>query len=247
VQALERILAILDSVSRSRSGATPVKVAEDTGLSLSTVARLMVSMQEYGVLTRSDGSGAYELGPRLIGVVGRGTQMFEVRTALLRILERLRDECGGETTALHVRTGIQRVCVATANTVHASGRIVQVGIPMPLPGTATGHVLLANVADDLLETIVAELALPPKAEKTLRRRVDKARRDGYDITANESVEGIRGVAVPIPGDDGLGALSLAGPADRLRTEMLPEMVVKLQEAAELIAGAGLRPSALAVI
>ena len=73
MQALERILAILESTSRTASAASPAKVAEETGLSLSTVVRLMQSLADEDVLVRSAETGQYRMGPRLIGIVERAT------------------------------------------------------------------------------------------------------------------------------------------------------------------------------
>jgi IclR family acetate operon transcriptional repressor len=92
--------------------------------------------------------------------------------------------------------------------------------------------------------VIRSLDPTPRAEVLLRRRVEKARADGYDFTVDESVEGILGVAVPVGGGDDLGALSVAGPAGRLSVEMLPELVGRMQGAARVLTGAGLRPGAV---
>ncbi|OUS82233.1 hypothetical protein CA951_41215 [Rhodococcus sp. NCIMB 12038] len=124
-QAIERILAVLESVSRSPGGLLPARVAEETGLSLSTVLRLMQSLEDDEVLHRSSGSSNYQVGSRLIGIVDRSTRSFDSRIAAVPLLERLRDSSGGETSSLHVRSGNQRVCVA--GRVRAVARNLRVG------------------------------------------------------------------------------------------------------------------------
>ena len=239
MQALERIMAILESVSRSPSGVPPVRVAEETGLSLSTVVRLMQSLHDDEVLLRSNATGQYRIGPRLIGIVGRSTRSFDARAAAAPILEQLRDVSGGETASLHVRSGTQRICVAAAYTTHSSGRIVPTGLPLPLAGSAVGHVLLAQLGEQALGDVVASLGLNPDAEEQLRKRVAQVQVDGYAESVNDSVEGVRGVAVPLA-SEGNGAISVSGPTDRFVADMVPSTLIGLRHAAELFEQSGLR-------
>lgn len=244
MQALERILAIVDSVSRAPSGVQPARVAEESGLSLSTVVRLMQSLHDEGVLLRSATTGQYRIGPRLISVVGRATHSFDVRAAAAPVLEQLRDTSGGETASLHVRSGNQRICIAAAYTTHPSGRIVPVGLPLPLTGSAVGHVLLAQLDDAAFDQVVDSMKLAAKARKSLRSRVDQIRNDGYAESADESVEGVRGVAVPIGRKDDWGALSVSGPSDRFLAKHVPATLDRLRHAATLMEESGLRPSTI---
>lgn len=239
MQALDRILAIVESVSRTRAGASPARVAEETGLSLSTVVRLMQQLHDAEVLLRVPDNGAYRIGPTLITLVGRATNAFDVRAAAAPILEQLRDTSGGETASLHVRVGHQRTCVAAAYTTHLTGRIVPIGLLLPLTGSAVGHVLLAQLNEPTFDHVLTSLELPSRARKELRRRVERVQADGYDESADESVEGVRGVSVAIGGPGGNGALSVSGPTDRFTADMVPATLVRLRHASDLFEQAGL--------
>lgn len=247
VQALERILAVVDAVSREPSGVPPAWVAEECGLSLSTVIRLLQSLCDEEVLVRSGTTGQFRVGPRLIRIVGRATHSFDVRAATAPILDQLRDTSGGETASLHVRNGYQRLCIAAAYTTHPSGRIVPVGLPLPLYGSAVGYVLLSQLGDDTFEEVVGAMSLTAKARKVLQSRVEDIRRNGYAESVDESVEGVRGVAVPIGGQDDWGALSLSGPSDRFVAKLVPGALESLYHAAEAMADANLRPSAIRLL
>lgn len=241
MQALERILAILESVSRYPNGVLPTRVAEECGLSLSTIVRLMQSLQDEEVLIRTGTAGEYRVGPRLIGVVGRATRSFDVRAAAVPILEQLRDRSGGETASLHVREGLQRVCAAAAYTTHHSGRIVPLGLALPLPGSSVGHLLLSQLPDQEYAEAMATLGLSTSDQKRVESQIEQVRTQGYSESVNDSVEGVRGVAVPI---GTAGALSVSGPSERFTQEMVPDVLVHLRHAAELFEQSGLRLEAL---
>lgn len=212
MQALERILAILESASRTASAVSPVKVAEETGLSLSTVVRLMQQLADEEVLIRSAETGQYRIGPRLIGIVARATQSFDYRVAAQAVLEKLRDNTL-ETASLHMLQGSSRVCIAAAYTTQPFGRIVPVGLPFPLAGSAAGHALLSQLDAPAFELMLDGICDDAEAE-AVRTAVAGVRERGYAESVNDSVAGVRGIAVPVGSQPGLGCLSVSGPSSR---------------------------------
>lgn len=212
MQALERILAILDSTSRTASAVSATTVAEETGLSLSTVVRLMQSLVDEHVLLRSADTGLYRLGPRLIGIVSRATNSFDYRAAAQPLLDRLRDATG-ETASLHVLHEERRVCIAASYTTQPYGRIVPVGLPFPVVGSAAGHALLSQLGPVELERMLAAVCDPAQLD-TVRAAIGGIRDRGYAISVNDSVAGVRGIGVPVGDTPGLGCLSVSGPTSR---------------------------------
>jgi DNA-binding IclR family transcriptional regulator len=214
MQALERILAILESTSRTASAVSPVKVAEETGLSLSTVVRLMQSLADEDVLIRSAETGQYRIGPRLIGIVARATQSFDYRVAAQPLLEKLRDSTQ-ETTSLHMLQGSRRVCVAAAYTTQPFGRIVPIGLPFPLAGSAAGHALLSQLDPAAFELLLRDICDGAESEaEAVRADVAEVRERGYAESINQSVAGVHGIAVPVGRDSRLGCVSVSGPSSR---------------------------------
>lgn len=244
MQALERILAVLEVASRYPNGVLPSRVAEETNLSLSTVVRLMQSLHDDDVLLRSAETGQYRIGSRLIGLVARSTRSFDVRAAAEPVLQQLRDTSGGETAALHIRSGPRRICLAAAYTTHSTGRIVPIGLPLPLVGSAVGRVLLSCMTDADLSHLLETLALGSRAEQSLRKQLAEVRAQGYAESVNDSVEGIRGVAVPIGKEDGHGCLSISGPSDRFVQDMVLRALERLRYAANVFEQSTLQPSTL---
>lgn len=232
MQALERILAVLDSTARAASAVSPTRVAEESGLSLSTVVRLMQSLAEERVLVRSADTGQYRIGPRLIGIVARATQSFDYRVAAQPVLDQLRDVTG-ETASLHMLQDEKRVCVAAAYTTQPFGRIVPIGLPFPAVGSAAGHVLLSQLDDEELARLLKKVCGPAQCDD-VKADVGQVRAHGYAMTENVSVAGIRGIAVPVGDEPGLGCLSVSGPSERFDEAKAAEALGPLRATATML-------------
>jgi DNA-binding IclR family transcriptional regulator len=164
----------------------------------------MQSLADEDVLVRSAGTGQYRMGPRLIGIVERATQSFDYRAAAQPLLEKLRD-ITQETASLHILQGNRRICIAAAYTTQPFGRIVPIGLPFPLAGSAAGHALLSQLDPAALELVLEDICDGPEAE-AVRTAVSTVRDRGYAESVNQSVAGVRGIALP----DGTLALARHG-------------------------------------
>ena len=126
---LERVAMVLDAVEGSAASAS--ELARRTGLSVSTVHRLALSMADYGLLRRND-DGDFKLGHRF------------VRTALesiaVPILTELRNATG-ETAQLWIRRGERRICRVSMDSQHELKATLPVGSVLDLPNGSSGRLL----------------------------------------------------------------------------------------------------------
>lgn len=228
MQALQRIMAILEVVA-ARADATASVVAEETGLSLSTVARLLTQLVEEHVLTRTP-DGRFSIGSRIMQIARSGSDRFDLRALAQPVLDELRDHTG-ETIGLHVRAGSQRICIAVAASRHAVSRVVPVGLALPLPGSATGEVLLSGVPDAQLASLVGDLSDQEIDE--LRERLHKIRTKGWAMVTESFAAGVTGIAAPVtdPGGDVVACVSCSGPTQRFSPTVAREQVDALCDAA----------------
>lgn len=94
--------------------------------------------------------------------------------------------------------------------------------------TALGKAILAHMRDQRVENILESTELTPRTDRTitdpavLRDQLEEVRERGYAIDDEETVPGIRCVAVPVViGDpEVLGAVSVSGPASRMNDERI---------------------------
>jgi DNA-binding IclR family transcriptional regulator len=128
---LERVAMVLDAVDGSSASAS--ELARRTGLSVSTVHRLALSMAEYGFLRRID-DGDFKLGHRFVR-----TALESIATPILTELR----NATGETTQLWIRRGEKRICRVSVDSQHELKATLPAGSILELPNGSSGR-LLAN-------------------------------------------------------------------------------------------------------
>lgn len=111
---------------------------------------------------------------------------------------------------------------------HAVKTDVHVGHTTHLHTTASGKAILAHLPTERINDIVETIGLPKQTEETicdpdeLLEELKTVRNKGFAYNLGERVEKQYAVGVPVFGrnDDLLGALSVAGPAYRMRGERI---------------------------
>ena len=138
---LERVALVLDAVDDSSASAS--ELARRTGLSVSTVHRLALSMADYGFLRRND-DGDFKLGHRF------------VRTALESVAQPILTElrnATGETAQLWIRRGERRICRLTVDSQHELKATLPAGSVLELPNGSSGRLLSHD--PEALESVAA--------------------------------------------------------------------------------------------
>ena len=100
---------------------------------------------------------------------------------------------------------------------------------------AAGKAILAHLDRDRVDQIVEQHGLPARTEHSITttdelfHRMKRIRDDGVAYNRGESITGINAIGAPILDDNGspLGAISVAGPANRLTGEYLESELVSL--------------------
>ena len=229
VQSIDRAAAILRSFSEQRAELTLSEVARATGLTTSTVHRLLSAMQQ-NQLVRQTRERRYAPGPLIVQLVRGGAVATTLREAALRTMAALRDEVE-ETVGLHsLLSTDERVVVDQVESHQPLRRTyTELGVPIPLPYGAPGKALCAWLPparrDAILDRGLRSLTPTTVTDaEELRGQLDEIRRLGYAISLAERTPGIRSVAAALFDHNGAvtGCLSVSGPemrmpADRMHT------------------------------
>lgn len=215
VESVERALSILDAFSDGSPRLTLTEVATRTGFYPSTILRLFNSLEHFGYLHR-DGEGYFRLGPTLwrLGVLYQNS--FDLERYVRPVLDTL-VEATGETAAFYVREGNRRICLYRRITTGSIGHHLEEGASLPLDRGASAHVLMAYSGG-------------------VGKRFDAIRRDRVCVSLGERNPDANAVAVPVfgQGDKVTGALSLSGPANRLRGITLESCTATIRAAADAL-------------
>jgi DNA-binding IclR family transcriptional regulator len=226
--SLGRADAILSSFDEQHPTMSLTGIMDHTGLPKTTVYRAIEKMLELGWLEH-DGD-RYSIGSRLFEMASLTRLRMNLRESALPHLEHLY-EATHETVHLAVLDGHQVLYVEKVSGQSPATEISRVGGRLPAHCTGVGKVLLAFQPPELTaEVIEAGLVARTPATITSPARLcdelDRVRADGVAFDREECDPGVACVAAPVigPGDVCISAVSITGPADRLRLERLTSAV-----------------------
>lgn len=150
VSAVERALAVLTAFRRGDGALSLAELVARTGLVKSTIMRLAVSLQRYGLLARLP-DGGYRLDAETLRLGTAYQQAFNLADHVIPALERLVADTG-ETASFYVRHGKGRLCLFRVESPNPIRMHVQPGDIRRLDGSASAQILRhsgAGVPDDL--------------------------------------------------------------------------------------------------
>jgi DNA-binding IclR family transcriptional regulator len=226
VDAAAKALDLLSAFSFGEPRLSLAELATRTGIPRPTAFRLLTTLEQAGFVSKV--SGEYQLGIKcfVLGNVVAGT--LDVRETARPHLEALRD-LTGETVHLAVLDGWQVLYLERLQSPHPIGFMrSRVGAIVPAYCTGLGKTLLAFKAEDAVVDWLSTQSLKTMTPQTItqpRRLVKELRairERGYGLDEQEHEIGVRCIAAPIwnHAREVVGAISIAGPADRMPRPLL---------------------------
>jgi IclR family acetate operon transcriptional repressor len=238
LQSVRRALRALELISEGECGVT--ELGRKLGVHKATASRLVATLAERGFVERDPLTEKYRLGFGLISLAGAAMGGNDLVRTARPILEDLADRTR-ETVNLGVVSGDAVVYIDQVTGTRSIVSVNWVGQRTPLHCTSNGKVLLAAMSDPERERLLRD-GLPRLTPKTvtdpevLGAQLDEIAKRGYAQTMEELEEGLNAVASPIRGlgGDVVAALSVSGPAFRMRAMDLPRIGRVTAEAAAVI-------------
>ena len=240
--ALERALALLAAFEH-RAEWRLVDIARETGLSEATALRYLSTLVHHRIVER-DGEGTYRLGMRLFQLGQRALGRRDVRQLALPHLESLRERFE-ETVNLAVYSQENVVIIEVLESTHSIRKGAALGETDEWHCSALGKAILSLLPEPDARRILETHRLRRHTPHTitdigpLLEQLVQARRCGYAIDAEEGEVGLSCVAAPVRDHRGLGsyAISVSGPASRLRPDRVAEVGEAVAGAAALVSRA----------
>lgn len=219
VKSTERTFDVLEFLHRE-DGARVTEVAEELGLAKSTVHRYLATLLEREYVVK-DGDH-YHISLRFLdmGETARYRKKpYELAKSLVEELAAVTEE----RAVFLVEQHGQAVYVHRASGKHAVRHDPGPGKRIPIHATAAGKAILAFLPDERIDEIIDRRGLPGRTDNTitdseqLHAELDSIRERGYAVNKEENVQGVRAIGAPIlPNDRVIGALSISGPAQRIK-------------------------------
>lgn len=241
VRALERALDILECFTPATPELSLTDIAKKVSLSTSTALRLLAVLHERGYVERSPDTDRYRIGVRALEL---GSVYLNATTLI--------------SEARPYLEWLARECQQTANlAVLSEGEIVHIAVVAPdrpirfnayvgqrdgAHFSGLGKVLLAELPQADLRALVQQRGLERRTRRTittleaLELELAQVREQGYAIDDEESAVGVRCVAAAIRNErnEAVAAVSISGPANELRDEVLPSYIDAVKHAAQEI-------------
>lgn len=233
IDAVDRTVAIIEHLSREPSGLGVVRLAERVGLAPSTLHRYLGSLQEHGLVERTD-TRRYALTTRLyvLGLsAAKGFGLEEHARETLRRLART----SGETVCLMVRDGDAAVCIERIESGHQLRIEARIGSRSDLRLGSTGRVLLAHAPDDVREALLSRPPLEKRTPNTvtdpdrIRSLLESIRQDGFFVSRSQVDDGVMAVAAPVRDRSGevIAAVAVVAPETRLANDTVLSSTIRL--------------------
>lgn len=239
VEAVQRACQIID-VLQEEGEARITELAEEVDFSKSTVHGHLATLVDEGLVVKDD-------------------HKYRLSLQFLDIAESLKDRVADNDI---VRKQVRELAEETGEVVHfgteENGRVVymakskgnaavqtesRIGKRMPMHSTSLGKAILAELPRDRVDQIAEQHGLAPRTEDTLtglealHEDLDEIEERGYSIDDEENIPGVRciGIAVSVPEDGVLGALSISGPSQRMTDDRIQnELHEQIAQAANVI-------------
>ena len=231
VETVETAFDLVDAIERDEE-ARVSELADELGLAKSTVHRHLKTLESRGLLVEE--GDAYRLSAWFLdyGIHVRNRHpLYDVARPKVDELAAETDEkvwCVVEEHGVGVH-------VYGAEGSHSVKTHARIGQRTPLHQFAAGKAILAHLPEGRVDRILEEHGLSERTPRTitdegdLRERLETIRDRGYAFNREESVVGVHAVGAPIRDESGtaIGAISVAGPANRLRGDLLTEQLPNL--------------------
>jgi DNA-binding IclR family transcriptional regulator len=238
VPALERGLAILELVAGSRTGLTFSQITRHLDFPKSSIHCLLLTFEREGYLSRSETTGRYFCGTKLVRISNTAMQGVMLRERAAPVLRGLMDR-----TELTVHMAIfeagEATLIAKVQRVGTQKVATWVGKRIDVHCTSLGKCLVASMPEPELEHLVQEHGLLRHNENTivslsrLKQELAGIRQKGWAIDDEEEEIGYRCIGAPVLGKEGraIAAVSISGTTEQIRNENYTALVQEVTRAA----------------
>ncbi|GAA5107096.1 IclR family transcriptional regulator [Haloechinothrix salitolerans] len=241
MQSVDRAIEILELLLREGEAGIS-EIADELGVHKSTASRLVYTLQARDLVEQHGERGRFTIGIGMLRFAGAVTGQIDLARLGTPLCESLAEKLG-ETVNIAVLDGLVAINVSQARGTSAVAAQNWTGQRTPLHATSSGKVLLASMAEQDQENVLAgdltaytpNTIVEPDELRTVLKRVAE---DGYATCFEELEPGLHAVAVEVLGPTGnvVAAISASGPAYRLSRKRIRQIARELRSAASELSG-----------
>lgn len=236
VRSLAKGLGVIETFSANAPAMTLSEVARAAQLSPGSAHRVLKTLDRLGYVGLKD--GRYSLLPRTLQLGFAYLSSLPLASLVQPKLSELTEK-HGESCSVAMLQGRDIIIVARSTAKRLSQDYLAVGSRLPAHATSFGKVFLAAMSERDIQRLFAQEPLQRLTSQTICRLpdllqdVERARKAGWALNDQESIMGLRSIAVPIHLHGRIHAsLGMSAEVVRIdRKKMIERFVPVLKEAA----------------
>lgn len=233
-----RAFDILEIIANADSyaGISLSEISDSLNIPKSTIHRHLHTLEQINIIERKRGD-SYHLGWKILSLAGKYLENLRFPIVAEPFMRQL-SEMTQETVHIAVPAGNEVIYVGKVDSPRSIMMSAKIGGRLPMYSTSLGKSVLANLPEKKIEEII-ELGLPARTANTitspekLKKHLEQVRSRGYSVNNLEYEDDIRSVAAPVFDYTQMviGAMSCAGPANRISLKDVDKIGLKVKETA----------------
>src|SRR5580658_6270445 len=238
VQSVDRALLIIETLAEDDEGYRLTDLAIRTGLSPSTVHRLLATLEKRRFVQFDRDGSKWHVGAQSFSVGATFARRRNFTAQAMPYLRKLRDQTR-ETANLAVVDDESIIVLARIESREIMRSLTKVGGRVAMVASGVGKAVLATYPDDDVNAIICRQGMPRLTEKSvvrpgeLFRELETIRRRGYAVDDEEARMGLRCIAAVIYShcSEPLAAISVSGMTSRMTDDRLAAVGRTVREVA----------------
>ena len=227
VQSVTRALNLLELLAEDGEGYRLTDLAERSGLSPSTVHRLLTTMEQRRFVQFDQSDGMWHVGRQSFTVGATFGRRRNFVAQMLPFLRRLRDQTH-ETVNLAVPNDGEVVVLLQVESREIVRAFTRVGERSPMTASGLGKAILATYSHDEVSAVIQKQGMHRLTANSitrasdLREELQRVRTQGYAVDNEECAIGLRCIGAVVGNEHGeaLASISVSAPAARITDERL---------------------------
>jgi IclR family transcriptional regulator, acetate operon repressor len=244
VQSVDRALQIIETLAEDGEGYRLTDLAIRTGLSPSTVHRLLTTLEKRRFVQFDSDNATWQIGARSFLVGSTFVKRHSFTAQALPYLRRLRDQTR-ETANLAIVDDGAMVVLMRVESREIMRSVTRIGGRVAMVSSGLGKALLSAYSEADVHSVIQREGMPRLTAKSiiragdLRKSLHDIRQQGYSIDDEEAQIGLRCVSSVVYNNLGepLAAISVSGKTSRVPDDRLPILGRVVQQTAQELTSA----------
>lgn len=241
MQSIDRIAAILESISIFAEGVGITELHRSSNLPKSTLHRILTGLIKHGYVMQNEDNKKYRLGPSFLILGANYLYQNDLRKIAVPYLKKLGQELN-ETVFLAIFQNELVICIDTYEVSRNNVTyFVRQGRVMPFNCTAAAKVILAYQKEKVIKKLVVPKNMVKNTKKSIIdpnlfiEHLKEIKKKGYSICKEEMEEGVMAIAAPIWDIKSrvVGSVAVVGPLTRIENSE-KVFIEKIKETGYLI-------------